>query len=359
MKRVQKEATSALVKLANQYGLEESKLVETLRATVIKPKKVKGKDGKPDEYIPASVAEVNAFLMVAAQYDLDPMLKQIHAFVPEAGGGIVPIVGYDGWVKLVNRERRFAGFESEDHLDEKGHLYAITGKMKVLNAQDGDINQGTYTVEVTEYLEECRGTTTPWTKWPRRMLRNKVYSQTARMAFGFSGIYDEDEGDRILEAGEMLDVTPTKVPAALPQSQRSITSGVPEGQKTEKIAGTETRQDAPGSTISGTPSSSAGNPPPTAGAAGSPQPPQGVSDAPKTDPEKKAFILAVATKAAEKFNVSVAQVIFDLSKFKDKDDPTKEVGAQGIDDPRLVGRWLNKTYGEAKKLEAELGQGPF
>ena len=91
-----------------------------------------------------------------------------------------------------------------------------------------------------------------------------------------------------------------------------------------------------------------------------PPPATGASDAPKTDPEKKAYILSIATKAAEVFGVSVAQVIFDLSKFKDKEDPNKEVGAQGIDDPRLVGRWLNKTYGEAKKLEEQLAtNGPF
>jgi hypothetical protein len=104
------------------------------------------------------------------------------------------------------------------------------------------------------------------------------------------------------------------------------------------------------------PSATAGD---LARGAAAPQPATGAADTPKTDPEKKAYILAVAEKAAAQFGVSLAQVIFDLSKFKDKDDPNKEVGAQGIDDPRLVGRWLNKTYGEAKKLEENLDKGPF
>lgn len=357
MKREQKEATSALVKLSRQYGLEETKLVDTLKSTVIKPKKIKGRDGQPDRYVEATMAEVNAFLMVAAQYDLDPLLKQIHAFVSEQGGGIVPIVGYDGWVKLVNREKRFAGIEFIDHLDEKNNLYAITGKMKIFNDPGGNPEHGTREVEVTEYLEECRGTTTPWTKWPRRMLRNKVYSQTARMAFGFSGIYDEDEGDRIIEAGEAIDVTPTKIPQALPQSR--TTSDPPKGQNPEKTGDTKTHEDAPGSTKSAPATTSAETAGDLARAAASPAPATGAAETPKTDPEKKAYILAVAEKAAAQFGVSVAQVIFDLSKFKDKEDPNKEVGAQGIDDPRLVGRWLNKTYGEAKKLEANLDQGPF
>jgi hypothetical protein len=356
MKREQKEATSALVKLARQYGLEEQKLVDTLKATVIKPKKIRGKDGKPDTYVEASMAEVNAFLMVAAQYDLDPMLKQIHAFVSDQGGGIVPIIGYDGWVKLVLREKRYAGYSQTDHLDEKGNLYAITGKMRLTVDPAGTPKDGYFEVEVTEYLEECRGTTVPWTKWPRRMLSNKTYGQTARRAFGFSGIYDEDEGDRILEAGEAIDITPTRIPQAL--SQRSVTSGALKGENPEKSGVAETHEDAPGSTKSVPPQGTAETAGDLARAAGSPQPATGAADTHKTDPEKKAYITSIATAAATRYNLTPEKVIFDLSKFmgKTKDVPPKdiEVGAQGIDDPRLVGRWLNKTYGEAKKLEAAL-----
>lgn len=335
----QKQASSALVRLSQKYGLEEVKLVETLRATVIKPKKIRGRDGKPDSYVPASDAEVNAFLMVASHYDLDPMLRQIHAFVSDGGGGIVPIVGYDGWVKLVNRERRFAGFASTDILDGSGNLVAVRGKMRVLNSPDGDPSLGFYEVEITEYLEECRRDTEPWKKWPRRMLRNKTYSQTARMAFGFSGIYDEDEGQRILEAGNEIDVTPTKVPQALPKNTPSATRPPDEPEKS-------------GEPVQGVPAKTSAE-----------QPTGTVSDAPKTDAEKKAYIASVVVKAARQFNVTESQVIYDLSKFtgKDKQDPTKEVevGANTLDDPRLAGRWLNKVCGEAKKLEGELDNGPM
>ena len=363
MKRERKETTSAIVKLSQKYGLEEVKLIETLRATVIKPKKIRGKDGKPDEFVQASVAEVNAFLMVAAQYDLDPLLRQIHAFVSDQGGGIVPIVGYDGWVKLVNRERRFAGFTSVDHLDEKGNLYAITGKMRVAVDPAGTPKDGYYDVEVTEYLEECRRDTEPWKKWPRRMLRNKTYSQTSRMAFGFSGIYDEDEGDRIREIEEAIDVTPTKVPQALPgRPESSTTSGAPKGENPEKKGGEKPAQEAPGSTHGG---GAQGTPSPgsdRAGAAASTQPPTGAADTPKTDAQKKDFILKTAEKAAKEYNVPASQVIYDLSKFISKKEGQKdeEVGVQSLDDPRLTSRWLNKVYGEAKRLEAALaGQGPF
>ena len=43
---------------------------------------------------------------------------------------------------------------------------------------------------------------------PRRMLRHKALIQGARIAFGFSGIYDEDEARDI----GMKNVTPVKEP---------------------------------------------------------------------------------------------------------------------------------------------------
>jgi hypothetical protein len=52
-------------------------------------------------------------------------------------------------------------------------------------------------VEVTEYLAECRQGTDPWKKWPARMLRHKAAIQAIRYAFGFSGIVDPDEADRM------------------------------------------------------------------------------------------------------------------------------------------------------------------
>ena len=362
MKREKKEATSAIVKLSQKYGLDEVKLVETLRATVIRPKRIRGRDGKPDSFVPASEAEVNAFLAVAAQYDLDPLLKQIHAFVSDRGGGIVPIVGYDGWVRLVNRERRFAGFETVDHLDEQNNLYAITGKMHVWNSHDGTPDEGKYTVEVTEYLAECRMDTEPWKKWPRRMLRNKVYNQTARMAFGLSGLYDEDEGARIEALEDAIDITPTKIPQAISGVGRTGSapgsSGPPSGE-TERGAA-EVGKDSPppqsapqaqreGGQETRSPGQEGKDTPPPTGAQAQPG-----KDAPRTDVEKRKYIEEVAEKAAKQFNVPSNQVVYDLSKFNSTKagEEGKEVGTDNVE--TLSGRWLNKTYGNAKKMEEEL-----
>ncbi|WP_208431614.1 recombinase RecT, partial [Bartonella doshiae] len=44
----------------------------------------------------------------------------------------------------------------------------------------------------------------PWKKYPARMLRHKATIQCARYAFGFSGIYEEDEAARIHEANHNI-----------------------------------------------------------------------------------------------------------------------------------------------------------
>jgi len=148
----------------------------------------------------ASAEEFAAFLMVAREYNLNPLTKEIYAF-PAKGGGIVPIVSIDGWVNLVNSHPACDGFEFEVEHDDKGELVSITCKM-----YRKDRNRP---VSVTEYYDECRRNTDPW-KMKHRMLRHKAMIQAARYAFGFSGIYDEDEGAKI---AEMRDVTPSTPPA--------------------------------------------------------------------------------------------------------------------------------------------------
>jgi hypothetical protein len=46
-------------------------------------------------------------------------------------------------------------------------------------------------------MAECKRDTDTWKKWPARMLRHKAAIQAARYAFGFAGIYDLDEAERM------------------------------------------------------------------------------------------------------------------------------------------------------------------
>lgn len=152
--------------------------------------KAKGNNGQ------VSHEELMVFMSIANEYRLNPLAKEIYAF--NNRGAIQPIVSIDGWLKIINSHPQFDGMEFDDKLDANGGLQAITCRI-----YRKDRSRAT---EVTEYLEECKGTSEPWKKWPVRMLRHKATIQAARYAFGLSGIIDEDEADRIRST--MKDVTP-------------------------------------------------------------------------------------------------------------------------------------------------------
>jgi phage recombination protein Bet len=178
---------SVLLDMANRFGMEPGAFEATLRATVV-PKN-------------ASNEQFAAFLLVAKKYQLDPVTKQIYAF-PTQGGGIQPIVSIDGWMYLINSHPQFDGMEFEDQLDANGNIVAITCRM--FRKDRG------HPVSVTEYMSECARATSTWKQWPARMLRHKAAIQASRYAFGFSGIMEPDEAER------MVDVTPRQ---AEPQQQ--------------------------------------------------------------------------------------------------------------------------------------------
>jgi hypothetical protein len=48
-----------------------------------------------------SDAQMTALLIVANQYGLNPWTKEIYAF-PDKNNGIVPVVGVDGWSRIIN-----------------------------------------------------------------------------------------------------------------------------------------------------------------------------------------------------------------------------------------------------------------
>ena len=147
-----------------------------------------------------------AFLLVANEYGLNPLTKEIHGFAK--GGKVGPIVGIDGWLSMINKRRELDGIEYEDHVGEKGEIEAITCIIYR--------NDRTHPVKVTEYLSECRMDTSTWKKWPIRMLRHKATIQCARVAFGFSGIYDPDEAQRIRENDTIpgsAEIVPDDAPA--------------------------------------------------------------------------------------------------------------------------------------------------
>lgn len=169
------EQKGLLAEFAGAFALSEQQMKHTLIRTVFP-------GGQP-----VSDEQFVQFIAVAKQYGLNPFVKEIYAF-PAKGGGIQPIVSIDGWLTMINRHPQMDGLETVDVI-EGGALVAITAKIYIKDRK--------HPVTVTEYMAECKRATDPWKQWPARMLRHKAVIQCARYAFGFSGIMDEDEYDRM------------------------------------------------------------------------------------------------------------------------------------------------------------------
>jgi phage recombination protein Bet len=168
-------------KLGDLFGVhgEGQELLTTLKATVFKGQ--------------VSEAQMGALLIVAAQYGLNPFTKEIYAF-PDKQNGIVPVVGVDGWSRIINSRPEFDGMDFQQDADSC--TCTIYRKDR------------SHPIKVTEWMAECKRSAGPWLSHPYRMLRHKAMIQCARLAFGFSGIYDEDEAKRIEEAHSVKQVNP-------------------------------------------------------------------------------------------------------------------------------------------------------
>ena len=208
-RRAQPESSrSVIVRLAEKFGVDAEKLYGTLKATAFKqPAKKNRGEWEAQE---VSNEQMMALLVVADQYDLNPFTRELYAF-PDKSKGIVPIVSLDGWVRIINK-----------HPDFDGCTFTYPPETEWLPATE-DRPACPAWVETTifhkgrskpwivrEYLDECyrppfkyddggiqRG---PWQTHPKRFLRHKSLIQCGRLAFGFAGIYDPDEAERIAES---------------------------------------------------------------------------------------------------------------------------------------------------------------
>jgi len=163
-------------RMADRFGVDPSEMMQTLKATAFKGN--------------VTDSQMQALMIVADQFGLNPWTKEIYAFPDK--GGIVPVVGVDGWSRIINDNPQFDGM---DFVQDDDSCTCIIYRK--------DRN---HPIRITEWMSECKRGTQPWNSHPKRMLRHKAMIQCARIAFGFSGIYDEDEAQRIVER----DVTPAQ-----------------------------------------------------------------------------------------------------------------------------------------------------
>lgn len=179
---------SITLAMADRYGMDASAFEQTVRATCSPKNQTLTKE------------QFAAAMVVAHEYRLNPLTREIFFFPSQ--NGIVPVVSIDGWARIINEHPAMNGVRFEDHRED-GRLVSITCH---LYRKDRE-----HPISVPEYMDECKRETEPWKKWPSRMLRHKALIQCSRVAFGFAGIYDQDEAERIIETeaheGQVIDQT--------------------------------------------------------------------------------------------------------------------------------------------------------
>lgn len=176
---------SLVARIAHRYGVDPDKLLATLKSTAFK---VKGGE--------ATNEQMMALLVVADEHGLNPFLREIYAF-PDKSGGIVPVVGYDGWNRLMLSHPQFNGKEYTDGPAGNDGLPEWI-ECRVFR-KDHE-----HPTAIREYMAECKRNTEPWSQWPRRMLRIKATIQAGRSAFGFVGFSDPDEAERIVDGSATI-----------------------------------------------------------------------------------------------------------------------------------------------------------
>ena len=233
-------AVSVMNDLAGQLRCKVDNLRTILRNTVFRSCK------RPEEFMSAC--------MVAREYKLNPILKEIYAFPSQ--NGVVPIVSIDGWIRIINSHPKYAGCK-----------FKYTGSVKEEGVGDLACTCVIYRtdrkepIEVQEFYEECYRDTDPWNDMPRRMLRWKSLIQCARVAFGFAGIYDFDEGNdilshdnkRVTKDGEIIDAEVAELGGdagngedkVLPDEPDPTEDDADETEERERDEGDEDSEDEP------------------------------------------------------------------------------------------------------------------
>lgn len=197
---------SLVRKFADKFSIDERKLLDILKATAFRQR-----DG-----LEVTDEQLAALLIVADQYNLNPFTKEIYAF-PDRQNGIVPVVGVDGWARIINDHPECDGFEfieSEERTKYEGKDVP-TWMEVVLYRKDRS-----HPTRIREAFAEVVRGTPPWKSHPSRMLRHKTLIQGARIAFGFSGIFDEDEAQRVIDARDAQVVQVDDSPAARSAAER-------------------------------------------------------------------------------------------------------------------------------------------
>jgi phage recombination protein Bet len=210
-------------KFAAKYSVDEAKFLDTLKATAFKQK----------DNVAITNEQMTMLLVVADQYGLNPFTKEIYAYPDK--GAIVPVVSVDGWARIINENPQMDGLEfvySPETTTHKGKV-VHTWIDCIITRKDR-----TKPIVVREFLDEVMRTVsfaTPWDTHPKRLHRHKTLIQCARLAFGFAGIFDQDEAERILEAEKTVEGTTTQATGNKVEAGEVILPDYPEADLAKNL----------------------------------------------------------------------------------------------------------------------------
>ena len=117
--------------------------------------------------------QLMALCIVSEQYGLNPWTREIYAF-PDKQNGIVPVVGVDGWARIINTHPQFDGVEFEQDKRQM-HMLNIPQRSVPPGASDG-VHGG---------VQAQHGAVG---QPPHAHAAAQRLIQAARLAFGFSGL---------------------------------------------------------------------------------------------------------------------------------------------------------------------------
>lgn len=171
--------------------------MHTLKTTVFKG--AKGQEITNEQFM--------TLMDLVDQYQLNPFTKEIYAY-PDKSGGVVPVLGVDGWLRLMNSHPAMNGVTynySENNIQLTGMKSECYEWVECVIYRKDRVNP----IVVREYLDEAyrpQGNSPvpgPWQIYTRRMLRHRATIQAIRTAFSYSGLYDEDTAQDILNSQEI------------------------------------------------------------------------------------------------------------------------------------------------------------
>lgn len=181
-------ARSPLVdELSNRWGIDSGRMFDLVSKTMI----TKGRDEGPP-----TKEEVAVVMHVMRQYDLDPLLRQLHAFTSK--GKLQVMLGYDGWVREVNKHRAnglmgitFA--ESPETIEVPGTKLKVPEWIEATAVWTEMARR--LPTSYRAYFAEWFVPGDQWRTRPYHRLRMKAYCQCAREALGI-GLADEVDRDQ-------------------------------------------------------------------------------------------------------------------------------------------------------------------